>query len=109
MEAYGRRNPEQRTWRVIDAVRSVAEARGLSMARVALAWLVDRPAVTSVILGARTLEQLDDNLGAANLHLSAEETAMLDEASTPIIDDYPYGDLRVSQRDRELPAPRTST
>jgi aryl-alcohol dehydrogenase-like predicted oxidoreductase len=109
MEAYGRRNPEERTWRVIDAVRSVAEARGLSMARVALAWLVDRPAVTSVILGARTLEQLDDNLGAANLHLSAEETAMLDEASTPIIDDYPYGDLGVSQRDRELPAPRTST
>jgi aryl-alcohol dehydrogenase-like predicted oxidoreductase len=109
MEAYGRRNPEERTWRVIDAVRSVAEARGLSMARVALAWLVDRPAVTSVILGARTLEQLDDNLGAANLHLSAEETAMLDEASTPIIDDYPYGDLGVSQRDREVPAPRTST
>jgi aryl-alcohol dehydrogenase-like predicted oxidoreductase len=59
MEAYGRRNREERTWRVIDAVRSVAEARGLSMPRVALAWLVDRPAVASVILGARTLEQLD--------------------------------------------------
>ena len=69
MEAYGRRNPEERTWRVIEAVRSVAEARGVSMAQVALAWLVDRPAVTSVILGARTLEQLDDNLGAAGLHL----------------------------------------
>ena len=105
MEAYGRRNREERTWRVIDAVRSVAEARGLSMARVALAWLVDRPAVTSVIVGARTLEQLDDNLGAAELHLSAEENAMLDEASRPIIDDYPYGDLGVSQRDRELPGP----
>jgi aryl-alcohol dehydrogenase-like predicted oxidoreductase len=108
MEAYGRRNREERTWRVIDAVRSVAEARGLSMPRVALAWLVDRPAVASVILGARTLEQLDDNLGAADMHLSAEETAMLDEASTPIIDDYPYGDLGVSQRDRELPTPWTS-
>jgi aryl-alcohol dehydrogenase-like predicted oxidoreductase len=103
MEGYGRRNPEQRTWRVIDAVRSVAEARGISMARVALAWLVDRPAVTSVILGARTLEQLDDNLGAVGLHLSAEETARLDEASTPIVDDYPYGELGVGQRDRGLP------
>jgi aryl-alcohol dehydrogenase-like predicted oxidoreductase len=103
MEAYARRNPEERTWRVIDAVRSVAEARGASMAQVALAWLVDRPAVTSVILGARTLEQLDDNLGAAGLHLSAEETARLDQASTPIVDDYPYGELGVSQRDRALP------
>jgi aryl-alcohol dehydrogenase-like predicted oxidoreductase len=93
MEAFARRNPEERTWRVIDVVRSVAEAQGISMARVALAWLVDRPAVTSVILGARTLEQLDDNLGAADLHLSAEETARLDEASRPIVDDYPYGEL----------------
>jgi diketogulonate reductase-like aldo/keto reductase len=65
--------------------------------------------VTSVILGARTLEQLDDNLGAAGLHLSAEETARLDQASTPTVDDYPYGDLAVGQRDRELPAPRTSS
>jgi aryl-alcohol dehydrogenase (NADP+) len=106
MEAYARRNPEERTWRVIDAVRAVAEGRGVSMAQVALAWLVDRPAVTSVILGARTLEQLDDNLGAAGLHLSTEETARLDQASRPIVDDYPYGDLGVGQRDRELPAPQ---
>ena len=102
MEAYARRNPEERTWRVIDAVGSVAKARGVSMAQVALAWLVDRPAVTSVILGARTLEQLDDNLGAAELHLSTEETARLDQASTPIVDDYPYGDLGVRQRGRGL-------
>jgi aryl-alcohol dehydrogenase-like predicted oxidoreductase len=105
MEAYGRRNPEERTWRVIDTVRSVAEARGVSMAQVALAWLVDRPAVTSVLLGARTLEQLDDNLGAAGLHLSADETDRLDQASTPIVDDYPYGELAVDQRDRRLPPP----
>jgi aryl-alcohol dehydrogenase-like predicted oxidoreductase len=108
MEAYGRRNREEHTWRVIDAVRSVADARGISMAQVALAWLVDRQAVTSVILGARTLEQLDDNLGAAGLHLSAEETARLDEASAPVVDDYPYGELGVDQRNRELPAPRAS-
>ena len=50
--------------------RPVAEGRGVSMAQVALAWLADRPAVTSVILGARTIDQLDDNLGAADLHLT---------------------------------------
>jgi aryl-alcohol dehydrogenase-like predicted oxidoreductase len=105
MEAYAPRNAEERTWEVIDMVRSVAEARGISMAQVALAWLVDRPAVTSVILGARTVEQFDDNLGAAHLHLSAEETARLDTASSPIVDEYPYGSLGVSQRDRTLPAP----
>ena len=53
------------------------------MAQVALAWLADRPAVTSVILGARTIEQLEDNLVAADLHLTAEQTARLDAASDP--------------------------
>lgn len=100
MEAYGPRNAEERTWRVIEAVRAVAEARGHSMAQVALAWLVDRPAVASVILGARTLDQLDDNLGAAGLHLSDEDTARLEEASAPIVDDYPYGEQGVDQRGR---------
>lgn len=100
MEAYAQRNAQERTWRVIDAVRTIAEAGGLSMAQVALAWLMDRPAVTSIILGARTLEQLDDNLGAAGLQLSDEETATLDEVSAPIADDYPYGDPAVDQRNR---------
>ena len=67
MEAYGPRNAQERTWRIIDAVRKVAEGRGVSMSQVALAWVADRPAVTSVILGARTVAQLDDNLGAADL------------------------------------------
>lgn len=102
MEGYARRNAEERTWRVIDAVRKVADGRGVSMAQVALAWLADRPAVTSVILGARTIAQLDDNLGAAGLHLSAEETALLTEASELIVDDYPYGKPGVNQRGRKL-------
>ena len=102
MEAYGRRSTVQRTWDVVDAVRAVAEARGCSMAQVALAWLVDRPAVTSVILGARTLEQLEDNLGAAGLHLGDEETARLDEASDPAPADYPYGGPGVAQRGRKI-------
>jgi aryl-alcohol dehydrogenase-like predicted oxidoreductase len=100
MEAYAPRNAQERTWRIVDAVRQVAEDRGVSMAQVALAWLADRPAVTSVILGARTLEQLDDNLGAAGLRLSERETAMLDEVSAPEIADYPYGAAGVDQRSR---------
>jgi aryl-alcohol dehydrogenase-like predicted oxidoreductase len=102
VEAYDRRNTG-RTWRVLDALRSVAATRGVSQGVVALAWLVDRPAVTSVILGARTLEQLDDSLRAADLHLSADETRILDEASAPQVSDYPYGELGVAQRARQAP------
>jgi aryl-alcohol dehydrogenase-like predicted oxidoreductase len=104
MEAYAPRNAQERTWQVIDAVRRVAEGRNASMSQVALAWVAGRPAVSSVILGARTVEQLDDNLGAADLRLSEDETALLTDASTPIVADYPYGPLGVDQRGRELPA-----
>ena len=105
MKAYAPRNAQDRTWQVIDAVRDIAAARGVSMARVALAWVAlawvaDRPSVTSVILGARTVEQLDDNLGAAGLHLTAAETTRLTEVSAPVVADYPYGELGVRQRDR---------
>jgi aryl-alcohol dehydrogenase-like predicted oxidoreductase len=103
VEAYDRRSARQRTWDVIDAVRGVADGRGVSMAQVALAWLLDRPGVTSVILGARTEAQLADNLGAAGLHLTEDETARLDAASDPGAADYPYGGPGLDQRDRRLP------
>jgi aryl-alcohol dehydrogenase-like predicted oxidoreductase len=102
MEAYGRRRGVERIWNIVDAVREVAKDRGVSMAQVALAWLVNRPAVTSVILGARSVEQLDDNLGAVRVQLSEEERARLDVVSAPEIDDYPYGEMGVEQRDRSL-------
>ena len=101
MEAYDRRGTE-RTWNIIDAVQKVAEDRGVSMAEVALAWVTDRPAVTSTILGARTKEQLETNLRSAELHLTAEETAALDQASDLHATDYPYGELGVDQRSRDL-------
>ena len=101
MEAYDRRGTE-RTWNVIDAVQKVAEDRGVSMAEVALAWVTDRPGVSSTILGARTLSQLETNLRAADLHLTPTETAALDAASDPHITDYPYGELGVDQRARRL-------
>jgi aryl-alcohol dehydrogenase-like predicted oxidoreductase len=100
VEAYSRRSRSDRTWAVIDAVRSVAAGRGASMAQVALAWLADRPSVASVILGARTGAQLEDNLGAVGVHLSAEETSQLDTASDPGAADYPYGRPGIEQRSR---------
>ncbi len=101
MEAYDRRGTE-RTWRVIDAVRRVADARGVSMAEVAVAWVTARPGVSSTILGARSLEQLENNLRAADLRLSPQEIAELDAASDPRPADYPYGELGVEQRSRNL-------
>jgi aryl-alcohol dehydrogenase-like predicted oxidoreductase len=73
------------------------------MAEVALAWVTGRPAVTSTILGARTLSQLETNLRAAGLHLTEAENTALDAASEPHPVDYPYGELGLDQRDRRLP------
>jgi aryl-alcohol dehydrogenase-like predicted oxidoreductase len=101
MEAWERRGTE-RTWRIIEAVQQVAEARGATMAQVALSWVTNRPAVTSTILGARTLEQLEDNLGSVDLALSEDEQALLDEASDLHASDYPYGGLGQDQRARTL-------
>jgi aryl-alcohol dehydrogenase-like predicted oxidoreductase len=70
-----------RAWDVVDAMRPIAQARGVSVAQVALAWLLHQPAVTSVIVGAKKPEQLADNIAATQLQLTAEELARLDEAS----------------------------
>ena len=102
MEAYDKRNEQARTWDVIDAVQSIADGRGISMAQVALAWVTARPAVTSTILGARTLQQLDDNLAAADVRLTTEESAALDAASQLPVGDYPYGPLGAEQRRRPV-------
>ena len=101
MEAWDRRGTE-RTWNIIDAVQKIAEDRDVSMAEVALAWVMDRPAVTSTILGARTTDQLETNLRAADLHLTAEEAAALDQASDLHATDYPYGEMGINQRSRNL-------
>jgi len=102
MEAFGPRNAEARTWQVIDAVREVAQARGATPAAVSLAWLAARPAVTSVILGARGVEQLAQNLEAAGLALEPEEARRLEEASRPVVPDYPYGPAGIAQRHRRI-------
>ncbi len=102
VEAYDARSRQERTWAVVNAVRTVADARGVTMAQVALSWLAQRPAVTSVILGCRSLDQLADNLGAADLRLDDAEIAALDAASDPGAADYPYGKPGLAQRSRAL-------
>jgi aryl-alcohol dehydrogenase-like predicted oxidoreductase len=79
----------ERLYDIIDVLVGVGEAHGVSAAQVALAWLLGRPGVTSVVIGARTDEHLADNLAAAELELSAEERARLDEVSAPPLL-YPY-------------------
>ena len=69
---------------------------------MALAWLAAQPAVTSVILGARTVEQLADNLAAADLALTAEEAGRLTEVSQPRVGVYPYGPMAQEQRSRKI-------
>jgi aryl-alcohol dehydrogenase-like predicted oxidoreductase len=78
-----------RHWQILAAVKQIAAARGASPAAVSLAWLLARPRVTSVIFGARSVEQVDANVAAAELGLSAEEHAALDAASA-IAPGYPY-------------------
>jgi aryl-alcohol dehydrogenase-like predicted oxidoreductase len=72
---------KERTWKILDAIKPIAEAHGCSAARVSLAWLLSKPVVTSVIIGAKRPDQLEDNLAAVDLKLSEEELKRLDEVS----------------------------
>jgi aryl-alcohol dehydrogenase-like predicted oxidoreductase len=81
-EAYDRRATE-RHFRVVDAAGAIAEARGATIAQVALAWLLGTDGVTAPIVGPRTFEQLEDLLGTDGLELSAEERARLEEPAPP--------------------------
>src|SRR3954449_7540 len=90
---------EEGLYDIIDALVEIAEAHDASAAQVALAWLLGRPGVTSLVVGARTDEQLADNLGAAALELSAEERARLDDLSAPPLL-YPYWHQLKTSSDR---------
>ncbi len=83
----------------VDVLVEIGEAHGVSAAQVALAWLLGRPAITSVVIGARTDEQLADNLAAADLQLSAGERERLDEVSAPPLL-YPYWHQAKTAADR---------
>lgn len=92
VEAYDKRNTD-RTWAIVDAVSAIADDHGCSPGQVAIAWLLTRPTMSSVLLGARTLEQLEDNLGAADVELDAGQIDRLTAVSAPGLPDYPYAML----------------
>ncbi len=94
---------QDKLYDIVDTLVAVAADRGASPAQVALAWLLARPAVTSVIIGARTIDQLADNLGAADLTLSDEELARLEKVSRPPLL-YPYWHQAKTATDRLGPA-----
>jgi aryl-alcohol dehydrogenase-like predicted oxidoreductase len=90
----------------VDVLVSIGEERGVSAAQVALAYLLGKPAVTSLVIGAKTAGQFADNLGAADLALTAEERDRLDKASEPPLI-YPYWHQVKVARDRLSPADLT--
>ncbi|MBV8440381.1 MAG: aldo/keto reductase [Hyphomicrobiales bacterium] len=95
---------KERAYDIIDAIVPIAKAHDASVARVALAWLLQREGVMSVIIGAKTIEQLDDNLAAADLALSAGEIATLDAVSA-LKPEYP-GWMLARQAEGRVPAPK---
>jgi aryl-alcohol dehydrogenase-like predicted oxidoreductase len=95
---------KERAFDIIDAMAPIAKAHDASVARVALAWLLQRKGVMSVIIGAKTIQQLDDNIAAADLTLSAEEIATLDAVSA-LKPEYP-GWMLARQADGRVPAPK---
>jgi aryl-alcohol dehydrogenase-like predicted oxidoreductase len=94
---------QDKLYDIVDVIVDVAGDRGVSPAQVSLAWLLQRPAVTSVVIGARTMEQLVDNLGAADLELTQKEQARLEEVSRPPLL-YPYWHQAKTASDRLGPA-----
>jgi len=94
---------EDRLWRIVDVLIDIGKARGVSAAQVALAWLLGRPAVSSLVIGARSEAQLKDNIAAASLALSGEERERLDAVSRPPLL-YPYWHQQLTARDRFGPA-----
>jgi aryl-alcohol dehydrogenase-like predicted oxidoreductase len=91
---------KNQNWAILDVVREVASQLGVTPSQVAHSWIANRPGVIAPIVGAKTLEQLEENIIAADLDLGKESVAVLDEVSAPKPNDYPYGPFGVKQRDR---------
>jgi aryl-alcohol dehydrogenase-like predicted oxidoreductase len=95
---------KDRAWACIDAMREIGDKHGVSVARVALAWILAKPFVTSVIVGAKTMEQLDDNLEAVKVQLSPDEMKKLDDVSA-LPPEYP-GWMLARQGAERRPQPK---
>ena len=91
---------KEQNWTIVDTVRQIANEIGATPSQVALSWVANRPSVSSTIIGARTMEQLNNNLRAADLALDADALSRLDAVSAPTPDEYPYGRFGSLQRGR---------
>jgi len=99
---FGELAAKDQNWATLDVVRDIAASNDLTPSQVAYSWVTNRPAVTAPIVGAKTLEQLEQNLIAGDLILSENDTARLNKVSAPTPNDYPYGPFGVKQRDRYI-------
>jgi aryl-alcohol dehydrogenase-like predicted oxidoreductase len=96
---------KERAWNILDVMAPIAKAHGCSPARLSIAWLLSKPVVTSVIIGAKRLDQLQDNLAAAELNLTQDELRQLDEVSV-VPPEYPGWVLPFQGADRLEPVDR---
>jgi aryl-alcohol dehydrogenase-like predicted oxidoreductase len=96
---------KERAWKILDVIAPIANAHHCSPARISLAWLLSKRVVTSVIIGAKSITQLHDNLAAADLKLTQEQIQSLDEVSTLPLE-YPGWMLPFQDANRRQPAPR---
>jgi aryl-alcohol dehydrogenase-like predicted oxidoreductase len=95
---------KERTWRILDVIAPIAKAHGCSPARIALAWILTKPVVTAVIIGAKRLDQLQDNIAAVELRLTVDEIKQLDEVSA-LPPEYPGWMLPFQSATRLEPVP----
>jgi len=91
---------KEKAFDIIEVMQQIAEEKQASVAQLALAWLLHQPAVTSVIIGAKKNEQLDDNLKAIDIELTADELAKLDQVSK-LAPEYPGWMLERQGQDRK--------
>jgi len=96
---------KERAWKILDAITPIAKAHNCSAARISLAWLLTRPFVTSVIIGAKRMDQLEDNIAAVDLKLSPQEVKVLDEVSALPLE-YPGWMVEFQAMDRLGPIER---
>ena len=94
---------KERTWNILDAIAPIAKAHNCSAARISLAWLLAKPVVTSIIIGAKRLDQLEDNIAATELQLTPDELRQLDEVSA-LPPEYPGWMLQTQGSNRLDPS-----
>jgi len=90
---------KERAWKIIDVMKPIAKEQNCTVAKIALAWLLAKPIVTSIIIGARNLKQLEDNIGSVDIKLTAEQLKKLDEVSE-LPPEYPNWIINFQTTDR---------